>query len=127
MDDTYRNLPLEERIGAMRDGEVTNQGASVGSTPLTAQPKRKHHMSEEIAVNINAWNVDGRPFTSAETDDIVSRLRIVDHVYTEPWSQALMDEAAAEIERLRTELFRMHSQRLAAELAEIRAREADHG
>jgi hypothetical protein len=34
-------------------------------------------------------------------DDIVTRLRIVDHVYTEPWSQALMDEAADEIERLR--------------------------
>jgi len=34
-------------------------------------------------------------------DDIVNRLRIVDHVYTEPWSQALMDEAADEIERLR--------------------------
>ena len=33
----------------------------------------------------------------------------------------------AEIERLRTELFRMHSQRLAAELAEVRAREADNG
>jgi hypothetical protein len=37
-------------------------------------------------------------------DDIVTRLRIVDHVYTEPWSQKLMDEAADEIERLRTRL-----------------------
>jgi hypothetical protein len=47
--DIYRNLPLEERIGALRDGELTNQGVSVGSTPLTVQPKRKHDMSDDIA------------------------------------------------------------------------------
>jgi hypothetical protein len=79
MADTYRNLPLEERIGALRDGEVTNQGASIGSNPLTVQPKRKHDMSEEIAVNMNAWNVDGRPFTPGEIDDIVTRLLALNH------------------------------------------------
>ena len=34
-------------------------------------------------------------------DDIVTRLRVKDGVYTEFWQQKLMDEAADEIERLR--------------------------
>ena len=34
-------------------------------------------------------------------DDIVTRLRVKDGVYTEFWQQKLMDEAAEEIERLR--------------------------
>jgi len=49
-------------------------------------------------------------------DDIVTRLRIVDHVYTEPWSQALMDEAADEIERLRRELALLQLVRVSEDL-----------
>jgi hypothetical protein len=37
-------------------------------------------------------------------DDIVTRLRVKDGVYTEFWQQKLMDEAADEIERLRAEV-----------------------
>jgi len=37
-------------------------------------------------------------------DDIVTRLRVKDDVYTEFWQQKLMDEAADEIERLRAVL-----------------------
>lgn len=37
-------------------------------------------------------------------DDIVTRLRVKDGVYTEFWQQKLMDEAADEIERLRAVL-----------------------
>ena len=40
-------------------------------------------------------------------DDIVTRLRVKDGVYTEFWQQKLMDEAAAEIERLRAEVERL--------------------
>jgi hypothetical protein len=36
-------------------------------------------------------------------EEIVTRLRIKDGVYTEFWQQKLMDEAADEIERLRAE------------------------
>jgi len=39
-------------------------------------------------------------------DDIVTRLRVKDDVYTEFWQQKLMDEAADEIERLRAEVAR---------------------
>lgn len=52
MTDIYRNLPLEERIGALRDGEVTNQGVPIGSNPLTAQPKRKSIMSDDIVTRL---------------------------------------------------------------------------
>ena len=38
------------------------------------------------------------------SDDIVTRLRVKDGVYTEFWQQKLMDEAADEIERLRAVL-----------------------
>ena len=38
------------------------------------------------------------------SDDIVTRLRVVDNVYTESWTQRLMDEAADEIEHLRQQL-----------------------
>jgi ubiquinone biosynthesis protein UbiJ len=61
-------------------------------------------------------------------DDIVNRLRIVDHVYTEPWSQALMDEAADEIERLRHQMERLRHQmeRLSVALEDISHLTTDH-
>jgi len=37
-------------------------------------------------------------------NDIVTRLRVKDGVYTEFWQQKLMDEAADEIDRLRAEV-----------------------
>lgn len=37
-------------------------------------------------------------------DDIVTRLRVKDGVYTEFWQQKLMDEAADEIERLESQV-----------------------
>ena len=40
-------------------------------------------------------------------DDIVTRLRVKDGVYTEFWQQKLMDEAADELERLRAEVERL--------------------
>ena len=42
-------------------------------------------------------------------DDIVTRLRVKDGVYTEFWQQKLMDEAADEIERLRAEVERLRA------------------
>ncbi len=54
MADHCPGLPLEQRIGALRDGEVTHHGEPVGSMPLTVQPPR-------------------RPVVTA--DDIVERIR----------------------------------------------------
>lgn len=35
------HLPLEERIGSVRDGDTTDHGTPIGSTPLAVQPSRR--------------------------------------------------------------------------------------
>jgi len=50
--DIYRNLPLEERIGALRDGDSTNQGVPVDSRRLKVQPQRKPIMSDDIVTRL---------------------------------------------------------------------------
>jgi hypothetical protein len=39
---------LEQRIGALRDGEVTHHGEPVGSMPLTVQPPRRPVVSGQF-------------------------------------------------------------------------------
>lgn len=45
-DGKYPSLPLEQRIGSIRDGEVTNFGPAIRSTRLTVQPTRKSDMTD---------------------------------------------------------------------------------
>lgn len=54
-DDRYPGLPLEQRIGSIRDGEVTNLGPAVGgSKPFAVQPRKKSDMTDnEITDVIN--------------------------------------------------------------------------
>ncbi len=61
-----------------------------GTTPPPLGSRPLSQVRTEVVV--------GRP---AVADDIVTRLRVKDGVYTEFWQQQLMDEAADEIERLR--------------------------
>jgi len=46
--DRYRRLPLEQRIGALCDGDVTHHGEPVGSTPLTVQPPRRLVVADDL-------------------------------------------------------------------------------
>jgi hypothetical protein len=43
MDDN--RLPLEQRIGSVRDGDTTDHGTPIGSTPLNVQPPRRPDMN----------------------------------------------------------------------------------
>lgn len=54
MTDKYPGLPLEQRIGALRDGDVTHHGEPVGSMPLTVQPPRRPVMADDIIAQIEA-------------------------------------------------------------------------
>jgi len=92
-------LPLEQRIGALRDGEVTHHGEPVGSMPLTVQPPR-------------------RPVVSG---DIVERLRWLGSIDCPYGCDEVGNPAADEIERLRAalalaagELVTHHEYRLAS-------------
>lgn len=48
----YPVLPLEQRIGALCDGDVTHHGEPVGSMPLTVQPPRRPDMDDD---NKSGW------------------------------------------------------------------------
>ena len=47
MADHYRRLPLEQRIGALRDGDATHHGEAVGSMPLAVQPPRRPTVADK--------------------------------------------------------------------------------
>lgn len=71
-DGKYPGLPLDQRIGSIRDGEVTNLGLAIRSTRLTAQPTRKPDMTDnEITDVIN-------DLRAADTHDPELLLRAAD-------------------------------------------------
>jgi hypothetical protein len=109
-----KRLPLEQRIGSVRDGDTTDHGTPIGSTPLAVQPPRRPNM-----------------------DDIVDRLRKSEErpycycaLFKGYAAEAL--EAADEIQRLRAiitrqamELLIAHSEALGLyDLTTLPAKEA---
>jgi len=46
--DYCRNIPLEQRISSIRDGDVTHHGTPVRSRRLTVQPRKKTDVPDDI-------------------------------------------------------------------------------
>jgi hypothetical protein len=85
-----QRLPLEQRIGSLRDGDTTDHGTPIGSTPLAVQPPRRPDMREQDrsdhATNVTATDanitavgdiVDDKTPHLLTPDDIVERLTML--------------------------------------------------
>lgn len=108
MADYYRNMPLEQRISSLREGDVTRYGTPIRSRRLTVQPRKKtdmhYYWQEGSATGVDpdapkVW----APMYSHASQDIVTRLRIIHCAADDltPCGTCLICQAADEIERLR--------------------------
>jgi hypothetical protein len=68
-------LPLEQRIGSVRDGEVTDHGTPIGSTPLAVQPPRKPDIVDRLRSEHYHIDRDGFNCISCGAADEIERLR----------------------------------------------------
>jgi len=118
--DACRNIPLEQRISSIPEGDVTHFGAPVCSRRLTVQPRKKtdvhYHWQEGSATGVDPdvpkiW----APVYSQINPDIVTRLRELagDWDYIGLMPKDDLREAAAEIERLRAQLEQSRQDHLA--------------
>jgi hypothetical protein len=106
--DAYRNIPLEQRISSIREGDVTHYGEPLRSRRLTVQPRKNtdahYHWQEGSATGVDpdapkVW----APIYPQTNQDITTRLRIIHCAADDltPCGTCLTCQAADEIERLR--------------------------
>jgi hypothetical protein len=102
MDD--QRLPLEQRIGSVRDGDTTDHGTPIGSTPLAVQPPRRPDMDDQTSHLLGGDNSQTPDPLGGE---IVAKLNEIMYYGTfaqdSVHGKAVLD-AADEIQRLRRAL-----------------------